>query len=96
MAAAELARKAADEFTRLDPSRPRFAAGSLGPTNLDVVCWALGIESPKGQMDGSMVAPAYARGEIVKIAEYNAHDVRATAAVYHHVRDRALRFREDW
>ena len=33
-------------------------------------------------MDGSMVAPAYERGEIVKIAEYNAHDVRATSAVY--------------
>ena len=69
---------------------------SLGPTNLDVVCWALGIESPKGQMDGSMVAPTYERGEIEKIAVYNAQDVRATAAVYHAVRDRVLRYREDW
>ena len=31
-AAAELARHAADEFTRKDPSRPRFVAGSIGPT----------------------------------------------------------------
>jgi DNA polymerase elongation subunit (family B) len=67
-----------------------------GPSKLDVVCWALGIESPKEVMDGSMVAPAYARGEIVKIAEYNAHDVRATAAIYRKVRDLVLRYRADW
>ncbi len=63
-----------------------------GPSTLDVVCWSLGIESPKGEMDGSMVAPAYARGEIENIATYNAHDVRATSAVYNCVRDRLLRF----
>ncbi len=67
-----------------------------GPSKLDVVCWALGIESPKEQMDGSMVAPAYARGEIVEIARYNAHDVRATSAVYRKVRDLVLRYRGDW
>ena len=32
-AAARLARQAADRFTAEDPSRPRFVAGSLGPTN---------------------------------------------------------------
>src|SRR5207302_10520229 len=31
--AVELARRAADEFTRRDPDRPRFVAGSIGPTN---------------------------------------------------------------
>lgn len=31
--AAELARRAADDFTRRDPDRPRFVAGSIGPTN---------------------------------------------------------------
>jgi hypothetical protein len=67
-----------------------------GPSKLEVVCWALGIESPKGVMDGSMVAPAYARGEIVKIAEYNAHDVRATAALFRRARDLVLRYRADW
>ncbi|MBZ0151220.1 MAG: ribonuclease H-like domain-containing protein [Planctomycetes bacterium] len=67
-----------------------------GPSKLDVVCWALGIESPKEVMDGSMVAPAYAAGEIVKIAEYNAHDVRATSAVYRKCRDLVLRYRADW
>ena len=30
--AAELARHVADEFTRKDPDRPRFVAGSIGPT----------------------------------------------------------------
>ncbi len=67
-----------------------------GPSKLDVVCWALGIESPKEVMDGSMVAPAYERGEIVKIAEYNAHDVRATSEVYRRCRDLILRYRADW
>jgi 5-methyltetrahydrofolate--homocysteine methyltransferase len=32
-AAAELARRAADHFTRGNPGRPRFVAGSIGPTN---------------------------------------------------------------
>ncbi|RZJ36480.1 MAG: 5-methyltetrahydrofolate--homocysteine methyltransferase [Flavobacterium sp.] len=30
---AKLARKAADEFTAKDPAKPRFVAGSIGPTN---------------------------------------------------------------
>jgi 5-methyltetrahydrofolate--homocysteine methyltransferase len=30
--AAELARRAADDFTRRNPDRPRFVAGSIGPT----------------------------------------------------------------
>ena len=33
VAAARLARAAADEFTTRDPKRPRFVAGSMGPTN---------------------------------------------------------------
>ncbi len=32
-AAARIARRAADDFTERDPDRPRFVAGSLGPTN---------------------------------------------------------------
>jgi 5-methyltetrahydrofolate--homocysteine methyltransferase len=31
--AAELARRAAEEYTRRNPDRPRFVAGSMGPTN---------------------------------------------------------------
>jgi 5-methyltetrahydrofolate--homocysteine methyltransferase len=32
-AAVELAREVADEYTRKDPAKPRFVAGSVGPTN---------------------------------------------------------------
>ena len=69
---------------------------NLQPASLEIVCWALGIESPKGDMDGSMVAPAYEKGEIEKIAHYNAHDVRATTEVFRRVREHILRYREDW
>lgn len=30
---AKIAREVADEFTKLDPSKPRYVAGSIGPTN---------------------------------------------------------------
>lgn len=33
VAAAAIARKVADEFTQKNPSKPRFVAGSIGPTN---------------------------------------------------------------
>lgn len=33
LAAARLARRMADEFTALNPKKPRFVAGSVGPTN---------------------------------------------------------------
>ncbi len=33
IAAARVARETADRYTRQDPSRPRFVAGSIGPTN---------------------------------------------------------------
>ncbi|MFQ3652124.1 MAG: methionine synthase, partial [Gemmataceae bacterium] len=32
-AAVEIARRAAEDYTRRDPDRPRFVAGSIGPTN---------------------------------------------------------------
>ncbi len=75
-----------------------LGSGRFGPgaTSLDVVCWALGIQSPKDEMDGSMVGPAYARGELEMIAAYNAKDVRATTRVYHHLREHLLPFRNDW
>ncbi|MCE5206207.1 MAG: methionine synthase [Porphyromonadaceae bacterium] len=33
LVAAKVAREAADEYTRLTPQKPRFVAGSIGPTN---------------------------------------------------------------
>lgn len=74
-----------------------YALGQTrGPSSLDVVCWALGLTSPKEAMDGSMVATTYEKGDIASIALYNAGDVRATTGVYQRVRDRVLRFRDDW
>ena len=67
-----------------------------GPAPLDVVCWALGMPSPKEVMDGSMVSTFFAKGDLATIAEYNAGDVRATTAVYQRVRDGVLRYRDDW
>ncbi|MFO0635385.1 MAG: ribonuclease H-like domain-containing protein [Nannocystaceae bacterium] len=72
------------------------SGGSRGPASLDVVCWALGLASPKESMDGSMVAGAYAKGDLNQIALYNAGDVRATTGVFQRVRDQLLRYREDW
>ena len=34
--AVELARREADRFTRQDPDKPRFVAGSIGPTNVQL------------------------------------------------------------
>ena len=79
-----------DLYRLIQPGR------ALGPSGLEVVCWALGIESPKGALDGSQVGPAYARGELEAIARYNRGDVLATAAVYRRVRDGILQFRQDW
>ena len=74
-----------------------YALGQTrGPSSLDVVCWALGLTSPKEAMDGSMVATTYEKGDIASIALYNAGDVLATTGVYQRVRDRILRFRDDW
>jgi 5-methyltetrahydrofolate--homocysteine methyltransferase len=47
-AAAEIARRAADEWTRRDPDRPRFVAGSIGPTNKTLYIQP-GHEPPDGR-----------------------------------------------
>ncbi|MDC0723008.1 ribonuclease H-like domain-containing protein [Nannocystis bainbridge] len=80
----------------LDLYRMIATGRSVAPAPLDAVCWALGVDSPKGGMSGADVAPAYARGELAAISSYNRGDVRATASVYQRVRDTVLRFREDW
>lgn len=52
-------------------------AGHGGRISLASLCEALGIESDN-EMDGSMVYDLYAQGQIEKIAEYCADDVRIT------------------
>lgn len=57
-------------------------AGVGGKIRLDRLCVALGIESPKGEMDGSQVAAFFAAGRFDDIVTYNRADVLATMRVY--------------
>lgn len=50
--------------------------------SLDALCRALGIPSPKGELDGSQIAAAFAAGRYADIAKYNAGDVEAVRRVY--------------
>ncbi|MCB9880350.1 MAG: ribonuclease H-like domain-containing protein [Planctomycetes bacterium] len=52
------------------------------PMNLEAACWAFGIESPKGEMDGSGVAAAFAEKRYRDIADYNLLDIDATRELY--------------
>lgn len=46
-------------------------------------CRAFGIDSPKGEMDGSEVASYFKKGKGLEIARYNVADLQATAALFH-------------
>lgn len=46
-------------------------------------CRAFGIDSPKGEMDGSQVGEYYKAGKGLEIARYNVDDLRATTALFH-------------
>ena len=50
LAAATLARRAADDFTRRTPDKPRFVAGSIGPTNKSL---SLGVGDDPGHRDAT-------------------------------------------
>lgn len=57
-------------------------AGYGNRISLDKLCMALGVPSPKGEMDGSMVGQYVADGRIAEVVEYCKRDVTATGAVY--------------
>lgn len=57
-------------------------AGVGSRISLDKLCLALGIESPKGDMDGSQVAAYVAAGRIAEVAAYCQRDIEATRAVH--------------
>lgn len=57
-------------------------AGHGKTISLDKLCMALGIPSPKGDMDGSMVGQAVADGRLLEVVEYCKRDVKATREVY--------------
>ena len=48
--AAELARRAADEYTRKNPDKPRFVAGSIGPTKKQL---SMGLLEDAGRRDST-------------------------------------------
>lgn len=57
-------------------------AGYGNRISLDKLCLALGVPSPKGDMDGSMVGKAVADGRLLEVVEYCKRDIRATREVY--------------
>lgn len=57
-------------------------AGVGGRISLDKLCLALGIPSPKGDMDGSQVWQFVKDGRIEEVAAYCKKDVEATRAVH--------------
>lgn len=50
--------------------------------SLDFWCRQFGVESPKGEMEGSEVGDAYVAGALVEIGRYCLRDVRATAELF--------------
>ncbi len=57
---------------------------------LDSLCRALGIASPKGDMDGGQVFDAWLAGEYGRIADYNLRDAQAVREVWHRLQGRGL------
>lgn len=58
-------------------------AGYGNRVSLDTLCKALGVDSPKGDMDGGKVFDAWLLGEHGRIAAYNLADAKATAECWH-------------
>ena len=57
-------------------------AGVGNRISLDKLCMALGVNSPKGDLDGSKVFDYWKAGRIAEIAEYCKKDVEATRQVF--------------
>lgn len=57
-------------------------AGTGNRISLDRLCVALGVESPKGDLDGSKVAEYFAAGRLDEILAYNRADAEATRQCY--------------
>jgi 3'-5' exonuclease len=59
-----------------------FQGATRDSYSLDYWCRRFGVESPKGKMDGSMVAQKAREGRYDEIAEYCLRDTRATADLF--------------
>lgn len=64
-------------------------AGVGKSISLDKLCKALGVQSPKGDLDGSKVWDYVKAGRIADVAEYCAGDVAATREVHRRLTFRA-------
>ncbi len=58
-------------------------AGRGGRISMDALCRALGVQTPKGDLDGSQVFDAWLAGEYERIATYNLADAVACREVWH-------------
>lgn len=63
-----------------------FQGAARESFSLDYWCRRFGVESPKGKMDGSMVANKARGGRYDEIAEYCLRDTRATADLFRRIR----------
>ena len=63
-----------------------FMGAARESYSLDYWCRRFGVESPKGKMDGSMVAQKARSGRYDEIAEYCLRDTRATADLFQRLR----------
>ena len=63
-----------------------FMGAARESYSLDYWCRRFGVESPKGKMDGSMVAQKARAGRYDEIAEYCLRDTRATADLFQKLR----------
>ncbi len=50
--------------------------------NLDFWCHQFGIESPKQDMDGSLVGEVWESGDLERLVRYSISDIKATAQLY--------------
>jgi hypothetical protein len=60
-----------------------FYGSAMYKGSLHRWCRAFGIESPKGEMDGSQVGEYFKAGKGLEIAKYNVADLKATTALFH-------------
>lgn len=60
--------------------------GAGNRISLEKLCVALGVESPKKEMDGSMAAEYFAAGRLEEIVKYNRADVAAARSCYRMMR----------
>ena len=64
-----------------------FQGAARESYSLDYWCRRFEVESPKGKMDGSMVAAKARAGKYDDIAEYCLRDTRATADLFQRLRN---------